>query len=165
MTGNKGEELINKRYLECDFIEKFSKCFASGTDYIDTESGCCLYNYPFQVAVFPNFINDKEILRSFISEFNKLTFKHKLNDLHDFFQSPDLIKSPLQTFSNISKSLGMTVQSITQVIKSWGNIASRLTNIKLGDNVIDCACQIYKTGGRLLCHDDALEGRRITYYG
>lgn len=154
--------LINNHYLQKDFIDKFSACFTSGTDYHDEASGCTIHHYPFTVATFPNFIQNKILLKNFIDRFHDLGFKQKLNDLHDFFQSSDLIKSPLETFTKISPAFESIVPSMTNSIKSWKETLSKLTNITL-NNTIDCACQIYKTGGRLLCHDDALEGRRIAY--
>lgn len=153
---------INNHYLQKDFIDKFSTCFTSGIDYHDEISGCTINHYPFTVATFPNFIQNKILLKNFIEKFNDLGFKQKLNDLHDFFQSPDLIKSPLETFIKISPSLESIIPSMTNSIKSWKETLFKLTDITL-NNTIDCACQIYKTGGRLLCHDDALEGRRIAY--
>lgn len=172
--------LVREEYFSEEFTLKFKNAFTSRVEFFDSQTGACVSHTPFTHCILPNIVkvaagsnfglcaSDKlpgnaliQKVRHELLEESLIEFSEKWNDLHDFYQSKDFAKSVLERAgeSGLAQLLdGFLLDT------AWHDQVSALTGIPLDiERGPDIAAQIYDQGSRLLCHDDALEGRRIAY--
>jgi hypothetical protein len=106
-----------------------------------------------------NFLNANSSLADSLDKDDKklaVPFTHKWNDLHDFYQSPDLalLRTKGPELTRLLEGLLLNAD--------WPTHMQRLTGVDVSGQP-DISAQVYTQGSRLLCHDDALEGRRIAF--
>ena len=132
----------NKRYL-------YSESFASYA-----------INKPFQCFVLPDFFDEETVcgLRQSLDEFGFPL--ERLNDLHEFYQTPDLKTvqhGPLNSLTQFFSS-----KEFIDIIQR----ATSLSDLVIGQ--VDVSGQRYDAGGYLACHDDDVKeekgvGRRVAF--
>ncbi|GKY93485.1 prolyl 3-hydroxylase ogfod1 [Mayamaea pseudoterrestris] len=117
---------------------------------------------PFPHCILPNvfqesFIND---LIQEIKQNSKVNFKE--SDLFKFYQSIDLANLD----ENSSTHMPCVLQ-LRQVLYSndWRHFIEQVSGLPPNtlNQQVDCACNCHISGCHLLCHDDVIHTRRISY--
>lgn len=153
-TRNLFRKMLNSTYKDPNFIEKFHRKFTSNQGDCD----CVIWpDCAFPVAFLPDII-PKDFASSVKEELLRERFYEKHNDLYAFHQSDDL----KNTKSKVLRELYAHFKD--QQFLDW---MTALTGIELTFGQMDLAGQRYKSGDRLLCHDDDIKsqeiGRRIAF--
>jgi Rps23 Pro-64 3,4-dihydroxylase Tpa1-like proline 4-hydroxylase len=112
----------------------------------------CILKTVFQEGFF-------ELLVKEIKDNSKVNFKE--SDLFKFYQSIDLAN-----LNNITDSMP-TVMQLRQVLYSdeWRSFIEAIAGLEPGtlNQQVDCACNCHVSGCHLLCHDDVIGTRKISY--
>ncbi|XP_068610140.1 prolyl 3-hydroxylase OGFOD1 isoform X2 [Brachionichthys hirsutus] len=126
------------------------EAWSRGTPY--SHGGLELDFRPFPHCVIRNFLRSEAFLQGLRRELLELNFHNKSNDLYKFQQSDDLRKRTEPHISGLRTVL-------------FGRFRSWLGDV-LGvelETTVDISCARYGYTDVLLCHDDALEGRRVAF--
>lgn len=137
------------------------------SDVIDREEEIKLSyksSEPFQHAQIVNLFDPSYLLsvKEEIKSQTKVNFKE--SDLFRVFQSIDLAN--LQPGTELAQQLPH-VMKLRELLYSqeWRSFVERLAGLPpstLG-NQIDCACNCHAPGCHLLCHDDVIGSRKVSY--
>jgi Rps23 Pro-64 3,4-dihydroxylase Tpa1-like proline 4-hydroxylase len=119
---------------------------------------------PFQHGVLNDLFKadflEKVLLE--IKDNSKVTFKE--SDLFKFYQSIDLAN--LDASSDLARAMPHVMQ-LRQVLYSdqWRTFIEQITGIEENtlSEQVDCACNCHVSGCHLLCHDDVIGTRKISY--
>ncbi|CAB9518861.1 Prolyl 3,4-dihydroxylase OGFOD1 [Seminavis robusta] len=97
-----------------------------------------------------------------IKQHSKVNFKE--TDLFRVYQSIDFAN--LTPGSELAQQMPAVMQ-LRQVLYSqeWRSMIERVTNLQPGtlSNQVDCACNCHAPGCHLLCHDDVIGTRKVSY--
>jgi Rps23 Pro-64 3,4-dihydroxylase Tpa1-like proline 4-hydroxylase len=124
---------------------------------------------PYSHCILPNVFKDSffnELVQE-IKQNSKVNFKE--SDLFKFYQSIDLANlkdHDSEEGSEESKSLFRVLQ-LRQVLYSdeWRQFIESIAGLPPGtlSQQVDCACNCHISGCHLLCHDDVIGTRKISY--
>ena len=118
---------------------------------------------PYPHAVFEEVFDD-EFLRNCLRELKQhLMANFKETDLFKVFQTTDL--------ANLEESIQEAHGKVPNLIRlreclyssDFRSFVSKATGAGLLDGAVDCSCNIYTAGCHLLCHDDVIGTRKISY--
>eukprot|EP01134_Creolimax_fragrantissima_P001980 CFRG1980T1 len=126
-----------------------------------------LYGSPFRIISIKNVMEDQQYTvndssttldtTTFLShvraDLETIPHKENHNDLYYFLQSRDLKDCTLPYVSMLRNWLYADVRTLCE----------SLTGFKLDPNTLNLFSARYPSTGRLLCHDDQLEGRAIAF--
>jgi prolyl 3-hydroxylase /prolyl 3,4-dihydroxylase len=120
---------------------------------------------PYPHGIFKN-IFEPEFLKSVLTEVkcnSQVNFKE--SDLFRVYQSIDLANVAIEDHSNQEK-LPNTIQ-LRQFLYSdgWRHLIEDVSGLERGtlNEKVDCAFNCHTTGCHLLCHDDVIGTRKISY--
>lgn len=139
-------DILNKNYIDPDFVTRFYSAFKKNQTFIDEISQAIIYNLPFPIALLPN-IFDNEFLSNVKDEVKELDFDNKSNDLYEFHQSSDLKICEKPHLSKLRDTIYSDVFVSTM---------SNLVGFDL-DYTPDLSVHKYEKGNYLLCHDDDIK--------
>jgi len=156
------EESVKDGYR--DFYAASEPCVPSSHKYCTMSSGKILTGCSYKHAVIQPLINDS-LLRNVRKEIlNSLHFTRKETDIYRIHQSGDLAN-----LSGLPVSTLRLLPSLLQLrnamySKQFRDYMSGVTNCgPLSGKKTDMAINIYTKGCHLLCHDDVIGSRRLSY--
>ncbi|KAJ9655340.1 putative component of NuA3 histone acetyltransferase complex [Neophaeococcomyces mojaviensis] len=119
---------------------------------------------PYPHAVVSNLIQES-LLRDVRSEIiNNITFTLKETDIYRIHQSGDLAnlsKLPKEQLRKLPSLVKLRDALYSQDFRAW---VSQVTGAgKLSGQKTDMAVNVYTPGSYLLCHDDVIGSRRVSY--
>jgi len=118
---------------------------------------------PYPHCVIPNICNP-DVLRCVREEIiNNIEATYKETDLFKMLQTGDLAN--MDKLDPESAAKLPTVRALRDAIYSteFRQFISDITGCGELSDVTDCACNIHPLGGHLLCHDDVIGDRLISY--
>jgi prolyl 3-hydroxylase /prolyl 3,4-dihydroxylase len=118
---------------------------------------------PYNHCIIPSFCDDavlREVRREIIENF-EATYKE--TDLFKMLQTVDLAN--LDTLDEDKKKKIPSLFSLRDAMysKDFREFVSDVTGCGELSDTTDCACNIHPFGGHLLCHDDVIGDRRVSY--
>ncbi|KAH7328729.1 Oxoglutarate and iron-dependent oxygenase degradation C-term-domain-containing protein [Stachybotrys elegans] len=119
---------------------------------------------PYKHAVIEELVNDK-LLRSVRDEIrNNVSFTPKETDIYKIHQSGDLANLDGLDDESLSKLPSLLALRDAIYSESFRNYVSHITNCgPLSGRKTDMAINVYTPGCFLLCHDDVIGSRRVSY--
>jgi len=94
-----------------------------------------------------------------------LTAKYKESDLFKVYQTMDLGNLRLAEHRDLAEKLPVTMALLDELYgPSFRDFISKTTGCKpLSGTNQDCSANVYMKGGHLLCHDDVIGSRAVSY--
>ena len=135
--------MINQTYNGQEWKNPLRNHYQNYKDFNDPISSTDLTCAPFRIITCPNFVSQEKI-DLLVDEVKALEFKHKSNDLYEFYQSNELKFNKTGVIAELASSLSSA---------EWISTLSEITGTQLSGD-LDMAAQEYRQGGYLLCHDD-----------
>lgn len=114
----------------------------------------------FPHVVIDNLLTPDSFTRLREEVFNQLRFVFKETDLFKLYQSIDLANLDLDKYSDLVE-LKAFREAITS--KRFRDMVSEITGCGPLTDRVDCAVNNYAQGSHLLCHDDVIGSRKISY--
>lgn len=120
--------------------------------------------HSYKHAVITSLVNP-ELLRSVREEIqNNITFTPKETDIYKIFQSGDLANLDGLDDASLEKLPSLLKLRDALYSAPFRNYLSTITGAgKLSGSKTDMAVNVYTGGSHLLCHDDVIGSRRISY--
>ncbi|CAD7703036.1 unnamed protein product [Ostreobium quekettii] len=139
--------VISQGLLEESNLESLRRAFAAGA--------------PFPHVVLENVFDDQSLRRAREEVIHNLKADFKETDIFKVFQTGDLANYD-SCDDGISNSGDL--RAVRDAIYSEGfrTLVQKITTRAVGSQV-DCSCNVYLDGGHLLCHDDVIRTRRVSY--
>ena len=118
---------------------------------------------PYNHCIIPSFCNDvvlREVRKEIIENFDAT---YKETDLFKMLQTVDLAN--LDGLDDEKKKKIPSLFALRDAIysKEFRKFVSDVTGCGELSDTTDCACNIHPFGGHLLCHDDVIGDRRVSY--
>lgn len=132
-------------------------------ELITTLNDCIVHAEPYPHIVVENVFNDT-FLRNCLSELrSELTASYKETDLFKVFQTTDLAN--LDSQDNKTRKNVPNLIRLRKILESteFRDFISTATGCSSLDGAVDCSCNVYTTGCHLLCHDDVISTRKVSY--
>jgi len=135
-----------------------------GTKYFNSSDTNIFRNYSYYHGVIHPLIEDS-LLRSVREEIQEhLHFTEKETDIYKIFQSGDLANLDGLDDSSLSKLPSLLKLRDAMYSARFREFLSSVTGSgKLSGKKTDMAINIYTEGCHLLCHDDVIGSRRLSY--
>ncbi|PVV05347.1 hypothetical protein BB560_000126 [Smittium megazygosporum] len=148
------KEDFGEKSIYTDYMDKFFVQESENTDNVSMSENhtmkkiSSIIGSPFRVGMLTN-IFPMNWLLELKHELSLLEWKHRSNDLYDFYQTDDLtlVSSKYKRIASLHNFL---------IDDTFVSFLEELSGTKLIRGRIDMAAQQYKKGGYLLCHDDAV---------
>lgn len=121
-----------------------------------------VHKKPYPHTVFEE-VFEEEFLRNCLTELKQhLTANFKETDLLKVFQTTDLAN--LEAIQEAHTKVPHLIRLRECFYSSeFRRFVSQATGVGLLDGPVDCSCNIYTAGCHLLCHDDVIGTRKISY--
>ena len=134
----------------------------------ETTTNAYAFNYahsePYKHAVVSNLIDD-DLLRSVRTEIREnVHFSPKETDIYKIHQSGDLANLdglPASALENLPNLLRLRDALYSPLFREWVSKVSGAGSLSGGKT--DMAVNVYVPGCHLLCHDDVIGSRRVSY--
>ena len=124
---------------------------------------CQTIDTPYSHVVAKDVFNDSFLRRCLLELKTSLSANFKETDLFKVYQTIDLAnleEQVIDPYSQVPSLIQLRETLYSQDFKSYVSIA---TGCGLLDGPVDCSCNIYTPGCHLLCHDDVIGTRRVSY--
>jgi len=141
-----------------------ARMYFCGTKYFNSSDTNIFRNYSYYHGVIHPLIEDS-LLRSVREEIQEhLHFTEKETDIYKIFQSGDLANLDGLDDSSLSKLPSLLKLRDAMYSARFREFLSSVTGSgKLSGKKTDMAINIYTEGCHLLCHDDVIGSRRLSY--
>ncbi|KAE8447499.1 hypothetical protein EG329_010629 [Mollisiaceae sp. DMI_Dod_QoI] len=166
-SGRNGKSIMKKRAKTALAEEDVHKCFRKGLfaqyilngytkEYADSE--------PYKHSVISSLIND-DLLRKVRNEIREnVQFTPKETDIYKIHQSGDLANLDGLEDGALEKLPSLLKLRDAMYSETFRKYVSTITGSgKLSGRKTDMAINVYTPGCHLLCHDDVIGSRRISY--
>ncbi|KUJ11191.1 uncharacterized protein LY89DRAFT_723033 [Mollisia scopiformis] len=166
-SGQNGKGILKKRVKTALAEEDVQKCFRKGLfakdillgyakDYADSE--------PYKHSVISSLIND-DLLRKVRNEIREnVQFTPKETDIYRIHQSGDLANLDGLEDGALDKLPSLLKLRDAMYSEKFREYVSTVTDCgKLSGRKTDMAINVYTPGCHLLCHDDVIGSRRVSY--
>lgn len=126
-------------------------------NFSKSDSSC----YPFPHTRIFN-IFDPGVLKMCRSEMQALTGEYKETDIFKLYQTVDLAN--LSGDDGANERFSMLTHLRDELYStSFRHYVEKLTNCTNLSSTVDCSCNAYCKGHHLLCHDDAMSSRVVSF--
>ncbi|KAI1007336.1 Prolyl 3,4-dihydroxylase [Podosphaera aphanis] len=159
--------ILKKRKKKTVSTEDLQKCFPKDL-FSDTSTQKYVQQYassqPYRHAVITSLINDT-LLRSVRAEVQEnVHFTLKETDIYRIFQSGDLANLDGLDDGALEKLPSLLRLRDALYSRMFRNFISKITGCgELSAQKTDMAINVYTPGCHLLCHDDVIGSRRVSY--
>lgn len=149
MEYTQSNKVIRRSLYEEDEIESLKKRYEQAS--------------PYPHCVVNDFC-DSETLRRVRQEIiENFDATYKETDLFKMLQTVDLANLDGMDEEKKAKIPGLVALRDEIYSEEFRGFVSRVTGCGALSDVTDCACNVHPVGGHLLCHDDVIGDRRVSY--
>lgn len=153
----------NKKRLQSDIRSRFRNGLFEDAVIAD-HSSAYSQSTPYKHAVVPSLVNE-DLLRSVRQEIlDNIHFTPKETDIYKIHQSGDLANLdglPASALEKLPSLLELRDALYSPAFRSWISQVSGAGH--LSGTKTDMAVNVYVPGCHLLCHDDVIGSRRVSY--
>ncbi|KAF8855586.1 hypothetical protein BDZ45DRAFT_793190 [Acephala macrosclerotiorum] len=166
-TGQNGKGIMKKRAKTALSEEDVQKCFRKGlfaNDILEGYTKEYADSEPYKHSVISGLIND-DLLRKVRNEIREnVEFTPKETDIYKIHQSGDLANLDGLDDGALEKLPSLLKLRDAMYSETFRKYVSTITGSgKLSGRKTDMAINVYTPGCHLLCHDDVIGSRRISY--
>lgn len=118
---------------------------------------------PYPHCSIPNFCNANLLRRVRDEIIDNIQATYKETDLFKMLQTGDLANMDKLDKESMSKLPSLRALRDALYSKEFREIVSEITGCGQLSEQTDCACNIHPIGGHLLCHDDVIGNRKVSF--
>ncbi|KFA78167.1 hypothetical protein S40288_01353, partial [Stachybotrys chartarum IBT 40288] len=164
VDGRKATKKKSKSALSTDEAQKRFRDGLFERKVLDSYTSQYAGSTPYKHAVIDGLVNDK-LLRAVRNEIrDNVSFTPKETDIYKIHQSGDLANLDGLDDESLSKLPSLLALRDAIYSEAFRNYVSHITNCgPLSGRKTDMAINVYTPGCYLLCHDDVIGSRRVSY--
>jgi len=162
MPKRKNEAQVNSQQLDgTALMTKVISPFALSRETISSKRLEYETSSPYPHVSIDRICDDRK-LRGILEELqSQLTLSYKETDLFKVLQSVDIASIDDRNTTHLCDQLLALREDLYG--ENFRNFIQQITGCPPLDSRVDCSCNVYAHGGHLLCHDDVISSRCISF--